>query len=86
MGKWNGGDVSGTRGNAGRFPFFLGAGVGERWVGIARAARMQRRREGLAAATARMEVEVNCFFFRIKFMMQRKRFWVLGRVEREEEV
>jgi hypothetical protein len=56
------------------------------WVGNARAARMQRRREGLAAVTARMEVEVNCFFFRIKFMMQRKRFRVLERVEREEEV
>jgi hypothetical protein len=32
-----------------------------------------------------MEVDVNCFFFRIKFMMQRKRFRVLGRVEREEK-
>ncbi len=57
--------------------------MGERWVGNSRAARMLRRRDGLTAATARMEVEVNCFFFRIKFMMQRKRFRVLGRVERE---
>ncbi|CAK9232009.1 unnamed protein product [Sphagnum troendelagicum] len=23
MGKWNGGEVSGTRGNGGRFPFFF---------------------------------------------------------------